>query len=148
MRLIASLAIVFVLSNFCEARWRPFQRQQQQQSNSSPGISRGSQSISAPIDALDEVNRARARRGLRPFIRDNGLSQAAAKAASERGRNRIKGHTNNDFKYSRNATSAGCGAMEPSWGWNTCCTYENHTYAGAAYVMGADGNRYMHLYVR
>lgn len=99
-------------------------------------------------DGLNEVNTARAQRGLRPYIRDHGLTQAATNAATERARYRIKGHTNNDFKYSTSARAAGCGAMSPSWGWRTCCTYENYTYAGAAFVIGDDGKRYMHLYVR
>lgn len=142
-----ALIIVLCLTSTVEARWG-FRRVTVQVQSTQSGLSFGRQSCSAAVDALSEVNYARARRGLRPFIKDSGLTQAAINAATERGRNRIKGHTNNDFKYSRSATSAGCGAMEPSWGWNTCCTYENYTYAGAAYVTGADGNRYMHLYVR
>jgi hypothetical protein len=30
----------------------------------------------------------------------------------------------------------------------SCCVYENYTYAGAAWVSGRDGRRYMHLFVR
>ena len=102
-------------------------------------------------DALDEVNAERARRGLRPFARDPSLTQAALACARQRAARRIAGHLPNDFAYlpaGTSATAAGCGALEPSWGWGTCCTYENHTYAGAAWVMGADGKRYMHLFVR
>ena len=102
-------------------------------------------------DALAEVNAARAKRGLRPFLPDPLLNQAARTCAKIRSANRIEGHLSNDFAHvpsGSSATSAGCGALEPSWGWGTCCTYENYTYAGAAWVMGADGRRYMHLFVR
>lgn len=102
-------------------------------------------------EALAEVNAARARRGLRPFLHDPTLTQAAQQCAQIRASRRIAGHLPNDFAYlpaGSTARSAGCGAMEPSWGWGTCCTYENYTYAGAAWVMGNDGKRYMHLFVR
>lgn len=102
-------------------------------------------------DALAEVNAARARRGLRPFQHDPLLTQAAQACARARASRRIAGHLSNDFAYlpaGATAKAAGCGALEPSWGWGTCCTYDNYTYAGAAMVMGADGKRYMHLFVR
>lgn len=102
-------------------------------------------------DALAEVNAARAQRGLRPFLPDPSLNQAARTCAQIRAARRIEGHLPNDFSYlpaGASAKSAGCGALEPSWGWGTCCAYENYTYAGAAWVMGADGKRYMHLFVR
>lgn len=102
-------------------------------------------------DALHEVNEARARRGLRPFMHDPMLSHAAAQCAEVRASRGIAGHTANDFQFlppGANASAAGCGALDPSWGWGTCCTYDNHTYAGAAVVIGRDGKRYMHLFVR
>jgi hypothetical protein len=102
-------------------------------------------------DALEEVNAERARRGLRPFLADPLLNQAARSCAKIRATNRIEGHLASDFVYlpaGASAAAAGCGALEPSWGWGTCCTYENYTYAGAAWVMGGDGQRYMHLFVR
>ena len=102
-------------------------------------------------DALAEVNAERARRGLRPFLPDPLLNQAARTCAQIRAARRIEGHLSNDFSYlpsGASAKSAGCGALAPSWGWGTCCTYENYTYAGAAWAMGADGKRYMHLFVR
>ena len=103
-------------------------------------------------DALNEVNAARAQRGLKPFLPDPLLNQAAQACAKQRGARLINGHLpESDFKYlpaGANASAAGCGALEPSWGWGTCCTYDNYTYAGAAWVMGADGKRYMHLFVR
>jgi hypothetical protein len=102
-------------------------------------------------DALAEVNAARARRGLRPFQHDPMLTVAAQACAERRAAGRISGHLPSDFAYLPSGTSAraaGCGALNSSWGWGTCCTYENYTYAGAAWVMGSDGRRYMHLFVR
>ena len=102
-------------------------------------------------DALDEVNAARAARGLRPFIRDEGLSQAAAACAEFRASYLLFGHTSNDFAFlpaGVSASSAGCAAYHGSLGWLSCCTYENYTHAGAAYSIGRDGKRYMHLFVR
>jgi len=101
-------------------------------------------------DALAEVNAVRAKRGLRPYIHDEGLTIAAQKCASIRAAGRIAGHIN-DFAHlppGVTATAAGCGALTPDWGWGTCCTTENWTYAGAACVIGNDGKRYMHLFCR
>jgi hypothetical protein len=102
-------------------------------------------------DGLAEVNAARARRGLAPFTHDDGLAEAALGAARRRAEYRYAAHTANDFSYlpaGATAKAAGCGAWWPSEGWGTCCTYDRHTYAGAAWVMGTDGRRYMHLFVR
>jgi len=102
-------------------------------------------------EALDEVNAARAARGLRPFVKDDGLTQAAVAAATFRATGLIAGHTANDFGFlpaGASAPAAGCAAWEPSLGWGSCCTYEAYTYAGAAWVLGSDGRRYMHLFVR
>jgi hypothetical protein len=108
-------------------------------------------SVTFTADALDEVNATRARRGLRPFIRDDGLTTAARSAAVFRAARRMAGHTPNDFAHvpsGSSASAAGCAAWPSSLGWGACCTYENWTYAGAAYVVGNDGQRYMHLFVR
>ena len=102
-------------------------------------------------DGLDEVNAARAARHLPAFRRDDGLTRAAGDAAAYRAAHRIAGHTRNDFAFLPDGTTAraaGCGALEDSWGWATCCTYERYTHAGAAWVRGKDGKRYMHLFVR
>lgn len=102
-------------------------------------------------DALDEVNATRAQRGLRSFIKDDLLTIAAKNAASIRASSLIAGHTSNDFNCipsGGSASAAGCAAWTPDWGWGACCTYESYTYAGAAWVMGRDGRRYMHLFVR
>jgi hypothetical protein len=102
-------------------------------------------------DALAEVNAARASRGLPPFLHDEGLAQAARTCAELRAQYLLAGHTANDFAAlppGSTASAAGCGALEPSWGWGTCCTYENCRYAGAAVVTGRDGRRFMHLFVR
>lgn len=107
--------------------------------------------VNGSDDALGEVNAARAQRGLRPFLPDAQLNQAARSCAKIRATSYIDGHLPSDFAYvpaGTTASAAGCGALEPSWGWGTCCTYDNYTYAGAAWVMGNDGRRYMHLFVR
>lgn len=104
----------------------------------------------ASVDALDEVNAARAARGLRPFLRDQALTSAARSAAHYRAVRSIAGHTPNDFAHvpsGSSANAAGCAAWPPEFGWGSCCTYESWTYAGAAYAVGRDGRRYMHLYV-
>jgi hypothetical protein len=112
----------------------------------------GFNSPGAPAgDGLDEVNAKRAARGLRPYIRDEGLTQAAFACAQHRAARRLFGHSSNDFAFvpaGTSARSAGCAAYPASHGWMSCCTYDNYTYAGAAWVTGGDGKRYMHLYVR
>jgi hypothetical protein len=102
-------------------------------------------------DALEEVNAARAARGLRPFIEDPDLTAGAINVADFRAERLMQGHTRNDFAglpEGCRARAAGCAAWPPSLGWGACCTYENWTYAGAAWAMGRDGRRYMHLFVR
>lgn len=108
-------------------------------------------SVDRVDDALAEVNAARARRGLKPFLPDPNLNLAARRCAMIRAQGLIAGHLSNDFAQlppGTHASSAGCGALEDSWGWGTCCTYENYTYAGAAWVRGADNKRYMHIFCR
>lgn len=106
------------------------------------------------VDALDEVNAARAARGLRPFVRDPLLSAGAARLAVARARVRLFGHFTGgagDFAYlppGANAAVTGCAAYPASYGWMSCAVYDNYTYAGAAWAMGADGKRYMHLVAR
>jgi hypothetical protein len=102
-------------------------------------------------DGLDEVNAQRAARGLRPFVRDEGLTQAARSCAAFRAERGLFGHTGNDFAFvpaGTSASSAGCAAYPASYGWMSCCVYDNYTYAGAAWVTGRDGRRFMHLFVR
>lgn len=102
-------------------------------------------------DALDEVNAKRATRGLRPFKRDEGLTQAAYECSKFRAVRRLFEHTSNDFQFvprGTRAAAAGCAAYADRYGWMSCCMWENYTYAGAAWVRGSDGKRYMHLYVR
>jgi uncharacterized protein YkwD len=78
-------------------------------------------------DALAEVNMVRAQRGLPPYLRDEGLTVAAERAAAFRAERLIAGHTANDFAYlpaGAVAGAAGCAAWTPDWGWGSCCTYE------------------------
>ena len=102
-------------------------------------------------DALDEVNAYRAKRGLTPFKHDALLTQAALACAKLRAASHIHGHLASDFDHlppGAHADAAGCGALEDSWGWGTCCMDDNYSTAGAAWVRGSDGRRYMHLFVR
>lgn len=116
--------------------------------------------LSAANDGLDELNAYRARKGLKPFVRDESLSAAAGAAADYRATYLIKGHVNVNIKgrqYSDydflpagtpRADATGCAAAGDEWGWLSCCADENWKYAGAAWTRGRDGKRYMHLYVR
>src|SRR5207253_2171809 len=102
-------------------------------------------------DGLDEVNALRAARGLPPFVRDEGLAQAAQACAAFRAANGLFGHTANDFAFVPAGTfarSAGCAAYPAGDGWLSCCVYDHYTYGGAAWVTGRDGRRFMHLFVR
>jgi hypothetical protein len=107
--------------------------------------------VRAGEDALDEVNAARAARGLSPYIRDDNLTSGAKNVADFRAKHLIEGHTVNDFAGLPPgvlASASGCAAWAPGMGWGSCCTYERWTYAGAAYSVGRDGRRYMHLFVK
>lgn len=102
-------------------------------------------------DALAQVNAQRAARGLRPYLRDEGLFQAARGAAAFRARHRLFGHTSSDFAFlppGVSAAAAGCAAYPQSYGFMACAVYENYTFAGAAWVPGGDGKMYCHLFVR
>jgi hypothetical protein len=107
--------------------------------------------VFAQSDALDEVNIARAARGLPPFLEDTDLTEGARSVAAYRADHLIAGHTGNDFAFlpaGAQATASGCAAWPEHFGWGSCCTYERWRYAGAASVRGRDGKRYMHLFVR
>lgn len=112
------------------------------------------QDAGAPwTDGLDELNALRARSGLRPYLRDDKLTEAASWCATQRAARLIDGHLpESDFTYvhkvGADAAACGCAAWEPSWGWGSCCSHDNYTYAGAAWAMGRDGKRYMHVCVR
>ena len=165
MRVMMMLAALFVAAE-ATAQAGPFRRSRQNQyvspaprqtpvvmQNESSVIQTGATATATngADDALNEVNAERARRGLRPYQPDPLLNQAAQSCARIRAANFIRGHLPNDFAHlppGASASAAGCGALEPSWGWGTCCTDGNYTYAGAAWVMGTDGRRYMHLFVR
>lgn len=108
--------------------------------------------VNGPDDALAEVNAKRARQGLYPLLPDPGLTTAARACANERARRRIRGHLRNDFAHvpaGTRASGAGCAAWPPSMGWGSCyADTRSHRYGGAAYAIGPDGLRYMHLFVR
>jgi hypothetical protein len=103
------------------------------------------------FDGLDEVNALRAARGLPAYKYDENLARAAGGCAVYRARYLCLGHTSNDFAAlpsGCSAAAAGCAAWRPDMGWGSCCIYENYRYGGAAWVLGRDGRRYMHLFVR
>ena len=107
--------------------------------------------VASAQQVLDEVNAARAARGLRPYVLDETLAQGATACAIQRARTRNAGHTSNDFGFlppGASARAAGCAAWPVGMGWGSCCTYDNYTFAGAGYCVGADGRRYMHIFVR
>lgn len=104
----------------------------------------------AAEDAIEEVNALRTSRGLPAFERVECLTVAAKACADYRAEKRMAGHTRNDFAYlpkGCSASAAGCAAWHPRDGWGSCCTYDRYRYAGAAWAMGRDGRRYMHLFV-
>lgn len=155
MRTYVILAIFIIVSCGNESQALPRHRRAQTTSYGvAPATISTPAEVGAAVDALAEVNAERARRGLRAFIQDEGLTAAALAAATHRARYRIAGHLTSgmgDFAFlpaGSSARAAGCGALEPWWGWGSCCTFDNYSYAGAAVVMGADGKRYMHLFCR
>lgn len=103
-------------------------------------------------NALDEVNELRAQRGLRPYRHDPLLERAAKRCADVRAAALHFGHTRNDFAYAAEvgvqASATGCAAWVPEMGWGSCSIYDGYTYGGAAWTLGADGKRYMHLFLR
>ena len=104
-----------------------------------------------PKDALDQLNAQRKARGLRPYLRDDGLTRAAKGAAKYRAERLMDGHTRNDFSAvppGSHASAAGCAAWPASMGFGSCCCYETWRYAGAASCRGRDGRIYHHLFVR
>jgi len=109
------------------------------------------QPVASAQQVLDEVNATRAARGLPPFMLDENLARGATACAVYRAQHRLDGHTSNDFGFlppGAQARSAGCAAWPVGMGWGSCCTYDNYQYAGAAFCVGPDGRRYMHLFVR
>lgn len=102
-------------------------------------------------DALAAVNAARAARGLRPYLRDDGLMAAAKSAAEFRASHRLAGHTSNELGFlppGSRSMASGCAAWPVGSGWGSCRTLEGWTHAGAGWTIGPDGLRYMHLFVR
>lgn len=111
------------------------------------GMARGQ----GAVEALHEVNAERAKRGLRPYVMCPQLTAGALNLAQHRAKLLCAGHTVNDFSglpVGTTAKASGCAAWHPSWGWGSCATFDNFTYAGAAYAVGRDGRRFMHLFVR
>jgi hypothetical protein len=111
--------------------------------------------VPGAVDGLDELNVKRARMGLYPYTRDDALTMAAARAARHRAERLMFGHEMRgagDFQFlpgGATAAAAGCAAYPDTYGWMSCeDDGRTYRYAGAAWVRGADGKRYMHLFVR
>jgi hypothetical protein len=118
------------------------------------GVASGQTYPDVSKDALAELNKQRQQRGLKPYLKDDGLTKAAFAAASYRAKNHIQGHIpgqHGDFAYlpeGSHADAAGAGALTPDWGFATCAMYDSYEFAGAAWCMGNDGRKYCHLFVR
>lgn len=103
-------------------------------------------------DALDEVNKARMERGLKPYIYDPLLAKGALECAKQRASRLIHGHLpESDFSYlpkevNVNGVVGGCAAWESGFG--ACAMYDNYTYCGASWVRGSDGLKYCHIFVK
>lgn len=127
--------------------------------------------IGPDSDGIYELNKQRARHGLRPFIRDENLSRAAKACSIYRAKHRISGHCTyyiqngimyrlSDFYFIPRGTmdisrvTGGCAAwpvgliLSNGDTWGSCAKHDNYTYAGAWYAIGTDGIRYMQLFVR
>jgi len=111
--------------------------------------------IPGAVDALDEVNRKRAAHGLYPYQRDDALTVGAARAAHYRASRLMFGHVTHgagDFQFlppGATCAATGCAAYPDALGWMSCeDTGRTYRYAGAAWVRGADGRRYMHAFFR
>lgn len=159
MRFRCFLALAVVVVATCKADAGPFQRARWSRQTVTTVVAATTIPVPTPTsaptaaegDGLDEVNARRARSGLPPFVRDPLLTTAARAAAAFRAAHGLFGHTANDFAFvpaGATAASAGCAAYPAGYGWLSCCTYDGYTFAGAAWVTGADGRRYMHLFVR
>jgi hypothetical protein len=160
MRIILSCLVALLLVTSVDAGGRRSRQRAAQNNvvwNSQPVVSSAPASVEATShlkgsdDALAEVNEARAKLGLRAFVRDPLLTKAALLCAQQRAARNIHGHLpESDFTYLHQvggqASAAGCGALDPSWGWQSCCWQENWTRAGAAWVMGPDNRRFMHIF--
>jgi hypothetical protein len=104
-------------------------------------------------DALDELNAKRAAKGLRPYIRDEGLTRAARACAAFRAQHRLFGHVEGgrgDFAFAEpgvRVDATGCAAYPAHMGFLACAMWDDYTHAGAISVPGSDGRSYHHLFV-
>ena len=106
-------------------------------------------------DALDQLNAQRKARGLRPYIRDEGLTRGAMAAAKYRAQHLIQGHVmwgGGDFAFlprGVHAPVAGCAAWPNDGQFGSCEMYgTRYRYAGAATCIGPNGQAFHHLFCR
>ena len=79
----------------------------------------GVEQVATAQQVLDEVNAARAARGLRPYILDENLARGATACAVFRAERRMDGHTANDFSFlppGATARAGGCAAWPVGMG--------------------------------
>lgn len=107
--------------------------------------------------AFECVNNQRIRKGLRPFVWDDGLTRAAEKCVHIKAQQCHSGHLGgpmSDFACldpgvhcdATGADGSKIAANDPNF-W-TCCMDEPYTYAGAGMEVGPDGCKYYSLFVR
>jgi hypothetical protein len=111
----------------------------------------GSPDITGSDDDLIEVNLLRASKGIKPFEKDDCLTVTAAALARFRAEHLIEGHSTNDFAYlpaGCKADTMGCAAWPLGTGFGACALFDDYTYAGAAWHLGSDSRRYMHVAYR
>ncbi len=121
--------------------------------------------VYSATDAMDEVNRQRQAHGLFPFIRDEGLSQSAARVADVRAARHIQFHCNDSQYVPPGCPGWSSGAGVSSQKFMACyAEWPNRmpgesphggisgvsgqtVYAGAATALDEHGSRYCHLFV-
>lgn len=164
MRIILSCLVALLLVTTVDAGGRRSRQRAAAQSNvvwdsqpvvsSAPVSAEATSQLKGSADAMAEVNAKRASKGLPPLRKDSLLCQAALLVSKQRAARGIHGHLpESDFTYvhqvNGSASVGGCGALEDSWGWETCA-YDSPQYSvgGAAWVRGSDGLRYMTFFGR
>src|SRR6185369_6625818 len=128
MRYGLSLLVCFVMCVYAQAQQCPngkcpYQGYVVQSYVVQSYVSQNNVQQSESVEALGEVNKVRAARGLKPFIYDGNLTAGALNVAKFRAQRLTAGHTANDFSglpVGITAKAAGCAAWPASMGWGAC----------------------------